>query len=208
MLSTVQSSRNWSAARLRFPELVHLHRPDTAQHLVQFYDDDTFVIKTASHLVAQALVEASSVVIIATEFHLRQITAELATFRLDIEAYRKAGHYVTCDAADALARCMVEGSPDQTAFDRAIGDTMCEAAKNSATGFVFAFGEMVALLSAANDLEGAVRLEQLWNNLARRQRFSLYCAYPLGSLETTANVDALTRICTEHTLTIPSENFV
>jgi hypothetical protein len=86
MLSTVQSSRNWSAARLRFPELVHLHRPDTAQHLVQFYDDDTFVIKTASHLVAQALVEASSVVIIATEFHLRQITAELATFRLDIEA--------------------------------------------------------------------------------------------------------------------------
>ena len=81
---------------------------------------------------------------------------------------------------------------------------MRTAAERSSTRFVFAFGEMVALLYAAGNPAGAIRVEQLWNELAQRQSFSLYCAYPLSSLEKNLDVDALVEICAEHALTIPA----
>ena len=38
---------------------------------------------------------------------------------------------------------------------------------------------MVSLLWADGKREGAVRLEQLWNELAHRHSFALRCAYPI-----------------------------
>lgn len=40
------------------------------------------------------------------------------------------------------------------------------------------FSEMVTLLMARGDYEAALRLEQVWNDLARVHSFSLRCAYP------------------------------
>lgn len=199
-------SRDWlGVARLRFPELLRLHNPDTAQHVVRFYQDETFVLDNVSHLAAEALAAGSSVVIVATDSHRHQIGERLCALRSDLEALRSTGHYVATDAAEALSQFMIEASPDEAAFDRVIGAIMREAAKHSANDFVFAFGEMVALLCAENNPAGAVRLEQLWNMLADRQRFSLYCAYPLSSL-IGQNIDAVMQICAEHDLTIPGES--
>ncbi len=65
------------------------------------------------------------------------------------------------------------------------------------------FGEMVSLLCAANNPDAAVRLEQLWNYLSLRHRFSLHCAHSLSSLH--GEPDTLLKICAEHALAIPSE---
>jgi len=43
---------------------------------------------------------------------------------------------------------------------------------------VHAFGEMVALLCQDGLFDAAVELEGLWNELAARFRFHLFCAYP------------------------------
>jgi hypothetical protein len=202
--------RDWrSVAQLRFPELLHLHNPNDAQHLVRFYEDDTFLIDNVSYLAAEALAAGTSVVMLATDSHQRQIREGLSRFRPDLECLESlwnSGRYIMTDAAKALSQFMIDGSPDQTAFDRTIGKIMCEAAEHSTNGFVFAFGEMVALLCAAGNPAGALRLEQHWNHLAQRQRFSLYCAYPLSSLEIHQNLDILMRVCAEYALTVPAES--
>jgi hypothetical protein len=196
------------AAGVRFPELLRLDKPETAQHLVQFYEDDAFLIESVAYLAAKALSAGSSSVIVATESHQQQIGERLVRSELEFEAFRESGRYVTYNAAEALSQLMIDGHPNATSFDRVIGRLMRNAAKKSANGFVFAFGEMVALLCAAGNSEGAVRLERLWNGLAHKQRFSLYCAYPLSSLCTECNADALLEICAEHALTIPSESSI
>jgi len=193
---------------LRFPELLRLDKPETAQHLVQFYEDEAFLIESVAYLAAKALSAGSSSVIVATESHQQQIGERLVRSELKFEAFRESGRYVTYNAAEALSQLMIDGHPNATAFDHVIGGVMRNAAKKSANGFVFAFGEMVALLCAAGNSEGAVRLERLWNGLAHKQRFSLYCAYPLSSLCTECNADALLEICAEHALTIPSESSI
>ena len=192
-------------ARVRFPELLRLHNPGTRHHLVRFYLDDTFVLANVAYLAGEALAAGTSVVIVATQSHLHQISERLSVLGLDLEDLRNAGRYVVADAQEALSQFMIDGSPDDAAFDQVIGGTVGEAAKHSANDFVFAFGEMVALLCADNNPYAAIRLEQLWNRLAQRQRFSLFCAYPLSSLQIGQNADAVTRICAEHDLTVPAE---
>ena len=190
---------------VRCPELLRLHESGSAQHLVQFYEDESFVIRNVSYLAAKTLAAGDSSIILATECHLKQIAERLAYSGVNLDASRESRRYEEVDATEALSQVMVGGRPDKKKFDDAIGRAVRRSAKKSANGFVFVFGEMVALLCAANKADGAVHLEQLWNSLAEWQHFSLFCAYPLNSLGSEPDADALIQICAQHALTIPAE---
>jgi hypothetical protein len=202
----IPANQSFVSSRGRCPELLRLYRPESAQHFVQFYENEAIVIENVSFLAAKALAAGDSCVLVATESHLDQIQERLATSALSLEALQECGRYVTANAAEMLSRFMVGSDPDKAKFDDVIGGTIQTAAKNSASGFVFVFGEMVALLCAARNPDAAIRLEQLWNFLAESHRFSLYCAYPFSSLGSEPDADAVIKICTEHALTIPLEN--
>jgi MEDS: MEthanogen/methylotroph, DcmR Sensory domain len=189
----------------RCPELLSLHKAESAQHIVQFYEDDSSIIENVSFLAAKALAAGDSTVLVATEFHLERIRERLRSYALNLDALNESGRFLAVDAAETLARFMVGGHPDATKFDDVVGGVIRNAARQSANSFVFAFGEMVALLCAADNPGAAIRLEQLWNSLAERHRFSLYCAYSLGCLGRNPEADDLIKICAEHALTIPTE---
>jgi len=190
----------------RHPDLLGLHKPEYAQHLVQFYDDDSIIIENVSFLSARSLAADDSVVVLATESHRERIEKRLVSFGLDVKALLQSRRFVAVDATETLSRFMVDGWPDEAKFEAVVGEIIREAGIKSAHGFVFAFGEMVALLCAASNAAAAIRLEQLWNALGKRHRFSLYCAYSLSSLATISDADAFIEICAEHALTIPTEN--
>jgi hypothetical protein len=189
----------------RCPDLLRLYRPDSARHVVQFYEDELFIIENVSFLSAKALHAGHSSVLIATEPHLRRIRSRMTDFGINPERFRESGRLVTVEAGEALSRLMVNGVPDETRFQGTIGEVLRSAETHSTTGFVFAFGEIVALLCGANNSGAAVRLEQLWNSLAERDYFSLYCAYSLSCLGHQPSASDLIQICSAHALTLPSE---
>ncbi len=195
------SAKTW----IRSPDLLSLYKPEAASHFLQFYGEDLVLLKNLSHLVPKALELEESVVLVATPAHLNALEEKLANSALDLHAARTAGRYVTLDAAQTLEQFMVNGEPDPVRFDRTVGAVMREASRTSGNGFVFAFGEMVALLCADDRSMAAVRLEQLWNGLTRKLQFSLYCAYPLSCFDGKADASALLQICAEHRLSIPAE---
>ena len=57
---------------------------------------------------------------------------------------------------------------------------------------------MVALLWTDGNVVGAIELEALWNDLANTYAFSLYCAYPMASLEATDDIVSAQHVCTSH----------
>jgi len=185
--------------------MLRLHKPETAQHFVQFYDQDAFVIENVAYLAAKALEAGDSSVLVATPSHLTAIEEGLATFAVDLNRVCEAGRYVALDASETLEKLLTDGMPDKAKFDHVVGDVIRGASKSSANRFVVAFGEMVALLCAAKKPDAAVHLEQLWNSLAAQCRFSLYCAYPLGSFGADHDLDSFFQICSEHALAIPAE---
>jgi PAS domain S-box-containing protein len=69
------------------------------------------------------------------------------------------------------------------------------------------FGEVVALLCADAQHDAAVRLEELWNELVRKHRLSLFCAYPIDAFSREAHGAPFRRVCEEHAHVIPAESF-
>jgi hypothetical protein len=203
---TTPSNRLPGISRVRRPELLALLRPQAAAHIVQFYEADIVVVENISYLTANNLKAGNASVLIATPAHLGGIEERLIKAGLDLNGFRKAGRYLALDAAATLSEFLVDDWPDKAKFDEAVGGIVRRASEKSANGFVFAFGEMVALLCSAGKTSAAVRLEQLWNALAESYHFSLCCAYPLSSFGIEPDLNVVFQICAEHSLTIPVES--
>jgi hypothetical protein len=194
-----------AASRFRCPELLALHRPQAAGHIVQFYENDKFLVENISYLAARSLKAGDSSVLIATRPHLDRIEPRLIGSGLDLAGLHEAGRYMPLDAAAVLSQFLVNGWPDQAKFEETVGGVVRRTIEKSANGFVFAFGEMVSLLCLANRSAAAVHLEQVWNILAESCHFSLCCAYPLDSFGPNPDLSVLFQICAEHSLSIPAE---
>lgn len=185
------------------PSRVRLHAPE---HFVQFYRSDFDVLERVARRATAALRNGSASVIVATPEHRTRIEARLADLGVDLDSARASGMHVALDAAETLARFMVDGMPDDVTFNAVIGDIVSGAAARSAGGHVSVFGEMVALLCASDNAPAAVRLERMWNELAGRFSFSLFCAYPLELFAHDFDGNTLLAVCAEHDLSIPAEN--
>jgi signal transduction histidine kinase len=67
------------------------------------------------------------------------------------------------------------------------------------------YGEMVDLLWRDGNTEGALQLEQLWNDLAHTYEFSLLCAYAMGNFYRSGDAERFQQICRHHTRVTPTE---
>jgi PAS domain S-box-containing protein len=180
---------------------------ESSGHFVQLYERDAYLIETVSDLVADGLAGGDGVVVLATKPHREEIERLLRQRGLDLDSPGKRDQYVALDAAETISRFIVDEWPDKERFEDLIGNTISLASGENSRRQVRAFGEMVALLWADGKRDAAIRLEELWNGLARKLSFSLCCAYPLALLGSDVEGAAFTRICTEHSWVIPAESY-
>jgi MEDS: MEthanogen/methylotroph, DcmR Sensory domain len=165
-------------------------------HAVQFYGTDDELAETVGGYLAEALNGGDSVVVVATMAHSRAFEARMAAAGADVAAARATGAFLTLDAAETMHRFLVGDRPDPGGFELVIGGLIQQAA---ATGRpVRVYGEMVALLWGAGQVNAALELEALWNGLARRLPFSLLCAYPEQSVSGDEHAAALDEVCRLH----------
>src|SRR5687768_4544572 len=178
------------------------------EHVVQFYESDDFLADSVASFFAAALRSGEACVLIATPAHRAAVEAALASAGgCDLFAARARGQYVALDAAETLALFMVDGMPDpQRMFE--LVDTLMRDAAQGRPG-MRAFGEMVALLWAAGNRAAALRLEELWNELQKRHKFTLFCAYPMNGFAADENDDepGLGHVCRTHSRVIPAESY-
>jgi PAS domain S-box-containing protein len=100
----------------------------------------------------------------------------------------------------------VDDWPDEILFHATIEPALAQAESGlrRKSHPIVAFGEMVALLWAAGKCDAAIRLEQMWNELAHKHSFSLRCAYPMGGQ---LQEDMFRQVCAEHSAVIPAESY-
>jgi PAS domain S-box-containing protein len=170
-------------------------------HTVQFYGDDGVLLQELDNYIGSALSGGSAAVIIATVGHIDNLAARLRGKGLDLGKATAENRYITLPATDVLSKFMVSGRPDPIRFSETIGGVISRAAGASRGGGrrVVAFGEMVALLWAEGNAEGAIEVEKLWNQIARTYSFALHCAYPIQGFSRQEMAESLLNICAEHT---------
>jgi PAS domain S-box-containing protein len=194
---------------LQIPHLIEGEVNRMHEHSVQFYEQEDFLLDEVSGFIGAGLQAGQVGLVIATRPHLEGLERRL-----------KAGHassgrdsswgpdrYVALDAAETLSKFMVDGWPDERLFAEVLGNTIRRAAQDGSRP-VRAFGEMVSLLWAEGRHEAAVRLEELWNDLAQTQSFSLLCAYPMQGFDDEGHGGSFSRICNAHSHVRPAESFL
>lgn len=188
---------------------VHHPQPAHRGHVVQFYSQDEFLLDELSRFIGTALGGGNSAIVIATKAHRDGLGQRLRVRGLDTITAIQQERYVLMDAAETLSKFMVNDFPEVTRFREFMGEVIAKAtaASEGQHPQVVAFGEMVALLWAEGKGHAAIRLEELWNELAHTYAFSLHCAYPLSGFYQAEHAEPLLKICAEHSAVIPEESY-
>lgn len=175
------------------------------EHFVQFYEADGFLLNSLSGFIGNALNSGDGAIVVGTKAHREGLDELLLANGLDLTTASSSGLYVSIDAADTLSKFMVDGSPEPQRFNEVIGGLVSNVSNGRSR--VKAFGEMVALLWAEGNYTGAIRLEELWNDLQKTHSFSLFCAYPMNSFGGEKFTGPITGVCTTHSRVIPAESY-
>jgi PAS domain S-box-containing protein len=177
------------------------------EHVAYFYQASDSLLEALCDFIGPALGAGHAAIVIATKVHLEGLEHRLRARGLDTLEAGKQGRYVALDASETIAKIMLEGMPDASRFAEIVGGAMARthAAVKAARPKIAAFGEMVSLLWTEGKIDAAIRLEQLWNELANKHSFSLRCAYPVANFYGEKNAQPLMRVCAEHSAVVVEE---
>ena len=162
-------------------------------HAVQFYSDDESLIAIVSKFLAEGFKQNQPGVIIATPDHRAGIEEALTARQLDVKRMKQLGDLVMLDAREVLDTIMADSAPHPRLFTHVVGTVFEQVARVHPNQSIRAYGEMVNVLWKDGLTGAAIRLETLWNQLAKSYDFKLLCGYSMGNFYKDAAVGEITR---------------
>jgi DNA-binding NarL/FixJ family response regulator len=173
-------------------------------HEVGFYVDDRSLWHARIDFIREALKNGNAAVLIASESHHNDVLSRLQTHGVDVSAAIEWGRYIAQDVAEALSSLMVNDMPDPVKFSKLAGALIANAAisVDGDPSRVFVCGEGTTLLWEQGNEEGVVRLEHLWDEMARTCAVKVHCGYVLSSFHGERRNDLYGRICAEHSVVL------
>jgi len=167
-------------------------------HLLQVYDNDEIFLETLTGFVTAGINKKESVIIIATDTHLKALQQKITSLGVQVDDLIKDQLYIPLDAETVLSKFMVNGWPDETLFNNTVSAVLAMAKDKTR---VRAFGEMVAVLWKQGHTGATILLEHFWNKFCEKESFPLFCSYPACGFTDDKN-GSLQNICRHHTTLI------
>jgi DNA-binding NarL/FixJ family response regulator len=195
-IDAVLEGRRFVSSMLRgYPLQKAAHR-----HEVLFYSDDSEFLDRFTVFIAAALEAGDVAIALATDAHRDGLVQKLKARGLDIDAALQEGRYIPLDAGKTLSAFMVNGMPDSNRFFEVAGELVRTAAKAGKRGHprLAACGECAPLLWEEGKADAAIRVEQLWDQLAAAYEIDTLCGYALSSFRGEEGRRVFQSICAEH----------
>ena len=169
-------------------------------HVVQFYTDDAVLLDELAALFRGSLGEGRSVAATMTSSHRSGLERRLLAQSVDVSEATQNGRLCMLDADQALSEFMEPAGPSRERFLLQFGNILrtLKATTVAKGSGVVVFGEMVAVLWAQKKYEAAIRLGELWNELALTSSFYLCCAYPANAFRDGLSLVPYAEICAQH----------
>src|SRR5687767_2974555 len=181
-------------------------RAPAHDHVVQFYEQEESLYETVAAFLAEGLVAGERALVIATQAHRDGLRFRLSALGVDVQTVLRSGQLTVVDAQVMLMSFAPTGEPDAVLFNRHVGG-LVEAIAEAHPGVrIRAFGEMVDFLWREGNEQAALRLEELWNELAARHSFALLCAYSMASFYREGQTAGFDAVCRQHGRVIPPKS--
>jgi DNA-binding NarL/FixJ family response regulator len=176
------------------------------RHEIMFYSAETSLLESFTLFIAAALKAGNVAMVITTESRRADIRKRLQARGVDVAAAVEESRYIALDVAETLFAFMFNGMPDEARFEKVTGDLIHTAAKavDGDHSRVSACGECAPTLCAERMGEAAIRVEQLWDEVAKKYRIDILCGYSTSGFHNDADRHILQRICAEHSAVRPA----
>jgi signal transduction histidine kinase len=176
-------------------------------HVVQFYESESFLCEAVGDFLHEGAEARQPLVVIATPDRWSGFSSRLRAKGSDVDVCRDQGLLTVLDARDTLSAFMIGDMPDERRFLDHVGGVIEQQTRQSTNGGVRAYGEMVDLLWQDGNPDAAIRLEELWNDLAAVHDLSLLCAYAMSNFHREPDQRRFLDVCTHHARVRPADPY-
>ena len=173
------------------------------RHEAVFYSDDELLTDEWTSIAEDALNAGATFMLVAFDARRDRLRAKLEALGVNVAGAVSDGRYVSLSVAEVTSKWMTNGQVDQTRFWAAVTPVLLAAARASTAEQpqVVACGECAPSLCANGDAEAAIRLEQLWNEVAQTYHLDVFCGYASDGCRCDDRKDVLARLRETHTAT-------
>jgi len=163
--------------------------------VVQLFDAPRSLADAVSHFLLEGRARNEQLLVIARASHWHLIRAYLERRGLHVEDSNES--LTVVDARKLRTRMTRRGTLDPGRMEEALGGILAELSK--APGGLRVYGEIVELFAEEGNFEHACALEDYWNHLQRKHRFTLLCGYSAAHFADPRNSQYLRDVCERHT---------
>jgi hypothetical protein len=151
----------------------------TRCHEAGFYANESSLLDGYAGFVEAALNAGNSLIIVVTGSRRDGLHHRLQERGIDIGRTIAERTCLWVDVPAALSRFVVDGRVDEARFWNATSGLIMEAARASKRDLprVSACGECAPTLLQEGLADAAIRVEQLWDDVARTYNVDIFCAY-------------------------------
>ena len=169
------------------------------RHDVVFSASDEVLVGAFTHFIANALDGGKAAIVLLNEAHGESVQRSLRASPVDLDLAIRQHRYALVSIDEMLALVMVNGRVDPTRFRNAAESLLADVerhATNELAG-IAACGECSPTLWANGNVEAAIQLEHLWDEIGKSRQMDILCAYPLAARE--ESLHTVWSLCAEHT---------
>jgi DNA-binding NarL/FixJ family response regulator len=172
----------------------------SSHHEVEFYADDAGLVDGFARVADTALKLGNVAVVIATEAHRTGILQKLRRESAQLGSALQQGYYIALDVFDVLSKCMVNDLPDPALCAMLVGDLIRGAARGTKgpPPQVAICGECAPTLLFQGQVEAAIQLERVWDEVTKPYSAGTLCGYVWSAVPHQEGNPVLEQICAEH----------
>jgi hypothetical protein len=169
-----------------------------SEHVVQLFDETESLVASVTSYLIDGWKRGDNLLVVARAAHWALASAELEARGYPVVDQIASGKLMALDAATTMATFMVNGDPQPDKFRGSVADLVARLTEDPMIGLTI-YGEMVDVLAAQGNFNGAEQLEALWNDLGVRYPFRLLCGYSSAGFGDERTASHLHAICGAHT---------
>lgn len=162
--------------------------------MVQLFDAPRSLADAVSHFIIEGRAHGDQSLIVARTSHWQLIRAYLE--RRGVRVDDPAERIASLDARKMRQRLLRRGVLDPARMEETFDGLIAEL--SSGPGHLRIYGEVVELFAEEGNFEQACALEDYWNHLQQKYRFTLLCGYSSAHFADPKNSQYLRDVCGRH----------
>ncbi len=168
-----------------------------SQPVAELFDSTEALVEGVSAFLNEGLSAGDAALVVMRLEHWNSVASNLTNRNVSLSDAIASGQLTVLDGARTLARITLHGQPCRGLFEQVIGKAVRDIC---ATGVrVRVYADLVDLLAADGNFDGARELERMWSDFARHVPVTSLCGYSATTFANPDASDTLRWICRQYT---------